>query len=50
METFIKLSEFFGGLIFFLSLGWLIGHLLKLEHSFEKMQLDDKNENQVENN
>lgn len=31
METFIKLSEFFGGLIFFLSLGWLIGHLLNLE-------------------
>jgi hypothetical protein len=50
METFIKLSEFFGGLILFFSFSWLIGHLLKLDKYIENKQIESREGNQVENN
>jgi hypothetical protein len=40
----IKIScYFFGGLILFFAVGWLIGHFLKLNKKYEKMQKELKN-------
>lgn len=31
MDTLLLIVEFFGGIILLFSIGWLIGHLLKLD-------------------
>ena len=43
MDNFILLLKFFGGLILFFAVGWLIGHLLKLDKKYEEMQKELNN-------
>jgi hypothetical protein len=38
MATFLLILEVIGGIILLFAFGWLISHLLKLEHKFELMQ------------
>jgi len=45
MENFILSLKFFGGLILFFAINWLIGHLLKLDKKYEKMQKELKYKN-----
>lgn len=49
MDTFIVLCEFFGGLILFWGIGWLIGHLLKLDKHRECEQHEIKRINKIDN-
>jgi uncharacterized membrane protein YqgA involved in biofilm formation len=43
MENLILSLKFFSGLILFLAVGWLIGHLLKLDKKYEEMQKELRN-------
>jgi uncharacterized membrane protein YqgA involved in biofilm formation len=43
MENLILSLKFFSGLILFLAVGWFIGHLLKLDKKYEKMQKELNN-------
>ena len=42
MDILILSVKFFGGIIFLFAFGWLIGHLLKLDRKYEKMQKELK--------
>lgn len=42
MANFLLILELLGGLIILIALGWLVGHLLKLDKYFEKIQNRNK--------
>jgi hypothetical protein len=48
MQNFLLLSEFFGGIILFLGIGYLIGHLLKLDKYLKSNQNNNNEEGQNE--
>jgi hypothetical protein len=43
MDIFIITLKFFGGLILFFAVNWLIGYLLRLDKKYEKMQKELRN-------
>jgi hypothetical protein len=42
MNAILVILIFWGGIIFLFGLGWLIGYLLKLDKSLEKMEMKRK--------
>jgi hypothetical protein len=40
-ETWLFISEFFGGLVLFFAIGYFIGHLLKLDKHLKEEENDN---------
>lgn len=50
MKSFILLTEFFGGIILFGGIAWLIGYLLKLDDYYKEYQKQKANRRKKYNN
>lgn len=50
MENILLLSEFFGGIILVFAIGYLLGHILKLDKYLKNQGNDNKEDNQNDNN
>lgn len=50
MKNFILLSEFFGGIILFGGIAWLIGYLLKTDEYYKEFQKQKTNRRKDDNN